>query len=160
MDNHGQKCSNWQMSGYVKLFGSILDSTVWQEDKATRLVWITMLATQDKEYVVSSSIPGLARRAGVEVEECREALRCLMSPDPDSRTKDYEGRRIAEVDGGWKVLNGEKYYRKLSKEERREYKTNKQAEYRERERLAGRSPEGFQDEDLSEPPEDAGEPEI
>jgi len=45
-----------------------------------------------------------------------------MAPDPYSRTKDHEGRRIKECDGGWFVLNGEKYREKMNEDERREYK--------------------------------------
>ena len=37
---------------FVKLHGSILDSSVWGESKATRLVWITMLAMADGEGTV------------------------------------------------------------------------------------------------------------
>jgi hypothetical protein len=108
------------MSGYTKLFASILDSTVWQTSQATRLVWITMLAMADKDGVVEGSIPGLAKRAGVSLPEAEDALECFMSPDPYSRTKDYEGRRIEEVDGGWRLLNHRKHRDKLSKVEQNE----------------------------------------
>ena len=109
-----------------------MDSTVWQENKETRLVWITMLAMKNRWHVVEASVPGLAKRAGVTVEECEEALRRLSAPDPYSRTKDHEGRRIKAVEGGWEILNGEPYRLKMSVEERREYKRLKQAEYRAR----------------------------
>ncbi len=104
---------------YVKLFGSILASTIWGEDQATRIVWITMLAMADRDGVVSASVPGLAHMAQVGVGECRSALKCLLAPDPESRTKDYEGRRIAVVEGGWVLLNYEYYRDKASAEEKR-----------------------------------------
>mgnify|MGYP000266679232 CR=1 FL=1 len=94
---------------YVKLFSDILDSTIWQESKETRLVWITMLAKAGADGIVLSSIPGLAKDAGVSVDECIESLKVLMSPDPFSRTKDKEGRRIEEVEGGWLIINHAKY---------------------------------------------------
>ena len=53
------------MSGYTKLFGSILDSTVWATPATVRVVWITMLAMADEHGVVSASVGGLARRAVV-----------------------------------------------------------------------------------------------
>jgi hypothetical protein len=56
----------------------------------------------------------------------------LLSPDPDSRTEDYEGRRIEVVDGGWRLINHAKYRAKMSEAERLEYKRRKQAEYRQR----------------------------
>lgn len=123
------------MSGYTKLFGSILDSTVWQESKECRLVWITMLAMKNRQQVVEASVPGLAKRAGVTVVECELALARLLAPDSYSRTKDHEGRRIDVVDGGWLILNGEKYREKLSADERRAYKAAKAKEYRARNKL-------------------------
>jgi len=115
---------------FTKLFNSILDSTIWQEPLETKVVWITMLAMADRNGEVHASIPGLAKRAGVTLPQCNAALACLESPDEYSRTKDHEGRRIAEVDGGWRLLNHAKYRALLSAEERREYNRKKQAEYR------------------------------
>lgn len=115
---------------YTKLFQSILDSTVWQECPATKVVWVTMLAMSDRDGNVWASVPGLAKRSGVELAECEEALRKFLSPDPYSRTKEHEGRRIMEVDGGWRLLNHSKYREMMNAEERREYQRVKQAEYR------------------------------
>jgi hypothetical protein len=122
------------MAGYTKLFGSILDSTVWQESKECRLVWITMLAMKNRAQIVEASVPGLAKRAGVTIEECEAALVRLLSPDAYSRTKDHDGRRIEVVDGGWFVLNGAKYREKMSVEELRAYKAAKAREYRARDK--------------------------
>jgi hypothetical protein len=96
-------------NNFVKLYGSITESTVWGECMATRIVWITMLAASDENGKISASVPGLAHLARVSIEEVESALACFMSPDPYSRTKDHEGRRIAEVDGGWLLLNHAKY---------------------------------------------------
>ncbi|MDA1056058.1 MAG: hypothetical protein O3C40_37230 [Planctomycetota bacterium] len=115
---------------FTKLFSSILDSTIWQEAKETKLVWVTMLAMCDRIGEVHASIPGLAVRAGVSIAECEAALACLMSPDPYSRTKDHEGRRVKEIDQGWELLNHAKYRALLSAEERREYLRRKQQEHR------------------------------
>lgn len=117
---------------FTKLFNSILDSTIWQEPKETKLLWITLLAMCDRNGDVYASVPGLAVRAGISIEECEAALECLMSPDKYSRTKDHDGRRIAEIDGGWTLLNHGKYREMLSHEERKEYNRRKQQERRER----------------------------
>lgn len=97
------------MTEFVKLYGSILYSTVWLESLPTKVVWITMLALADWEGLVAASVPGLAKIAGVAREDCEAALLTLLSPDPDSKTKDEEGRRIRAVDGGWKIINHGKY---------------------------------------------------
>ncbi len=97
------------MSNFVKLYGSILDSTIWLETLPTKVVWITMLAMADANGCVASSVPNLAIRAGVTREQCDESLRVLSSPDSDSRTDEHEGRRIEKIDGGWVILNHRKY---------------------------------------------------
>ena len=109
------------MSGFTKLFSSIIDSTIWRESKETKIVWITMLAKADAKGVVESSLPGLADNARVTLEECIKSLEVLSSPDEYSRTKANGGRRIREVEGGWEVLNHGKYRDKLNKEDRKEY---------------------------------------
>jgi hypothetical protein len=95
--------------GYTKLFSSLIHSTIWREDDKTRILWVTMLAISDFDGRVEASIPGLADAARMEITECEAGLKVLMSPDPYSRSQEYEGRRISEVDGGWIILNHAKY---------------------------------------------------
>jgi len=109
------------MPNFVKLFESITDSTVWSESHATRIVWITMLAMAGARGAVSASVPGLAHRARVTLEECEHALARFLAPDKYSRTSDHDGRRIVAIDGGWKLLNYEKYRAVRGDEERKEY---------------------------------------
>lgn len=121
---------------YVKLFSDILASTIWAEPNPTRLVWITMLAMADRDGFVGASIPGLAHIARVSADECRLAIESLAAPDPDSRTKDHEGRRIAQRDGGWVVLNYEKHRDRATLEERREKDRQRQERKRQRDALS------------------------
>ena len=81
------------MAGWAKLFSSIITSSIWTEDDVTLRVWIAMLATADADGVVEGSLPGFASLARVTREKLEESLRKLVSPDPDSRTPDHEGRR-------------------------------------------------------------------
>lgn len=124
---------------YTKLFSSIVTSTIWMEDDKTRIVWITMLAIADKNGEVQGSIPGLARISGVPVEDCRAAIAKFLAPDPDSRTKDDEGRRIEEIDGGWALLNHNKYRDMASKDEQRQAEAMRKARYREKQKRNGLS---------------------
>jgi len=107
--------------GYAKLFSEILASTIWQESNHIKIVWITMLAMKDERHEVMASVPGLAKMAGVSREQCEEGLNVLSSPDVDSRSQEYQGRRILKCDGGWKILNGEKFRKKMSLEAKKEY---------------------------------------
>lgn len=116
--------------GYTKLFETILDSSIWAEDDTTRILWITMLAMRNRRHEVLSSLPGLAHRARVTIDAAIKGLEKFSGPDKFSSSKEYEGRRIQPIEGGWLILNGEKYRRRMSQEERREYQRVKQAEYR------------------------------
>jgi hypothetical protein len=117
---------------YTKLFGSIVTSTIWQEDDKTRILWITMLALADQNGEVMASIPGLARLAGIGLADTEAALAKLLAPDPYSRTPDYEGRRIARIPGGWELLNHAKYRRLASLEEARAANAERQRRHRAR----------------------------
>jgi len=108
------------MKSFVKLFGSILDSSIWNEPAHVKLMWITMLAMADKHGEVDASLPGLAKRAGVSREECDDAIQRFLSPDPDSRNPENEGRRIEVIQGGWALLNHEYYRNLMSKEDQTE----------------------------------------
>jgi hypothetical protein len=105
--------------GYAKIYESILDSSVWSEAAATRLVWITMLAMADQDGHVEASLGGLARRANVTREECEQALAVLSNPDPDDKSGVDDGRRIQKVERGWSITNHRRY---------REMRTKKQIE--------------------------------
>lgn len=91
-----------------------------------------MLALADKNGEVQGSIPGLARLAGVPVDACRKALDTFLSPDPDSRTKDDEGRRIESIEGGWSLLNHAKYRAMASKDESKAAHAIRQKRYRDK----------------------------
>lgn len=119
------------MSGYTKLFSTILDSTVWTNTpKEVKLLWITMLLKKDRDQIVRASLVGLAKCAELTIEEAETALEFLMSPDKNSHSKDHDGRRVLKVDDGWFIVQGQKYRDLLSVEERREYNRKYMAEYR------------------------------
>lgn len=97
------------MHGFVKLFGAIVTSSVWCEDSDTRVVWVTLLATANHQGIVQAAVPGLARLANVPLDKTEAALTKFLSPDPYSRSKDHDGRRLEVVAGGWRILNYEPY---------------------------------------------------
>jgi hypothetical protein len=117
---------------YTKLHQSLVTSTIWREPHPTRIVWITMMALADQHGEVMASVPGLADASRVSIRECEAALASFLAPDPYSRTKDFEGRRIEEIDGGWSLLNHPKYRRMASKDESKEKASARTARYRAR----------------------------
>ncbi len=119
---------------FTKLFSSITESTVWCEPDATRIMWITMLAMADRRGRVFGSIPGLANRARVTLDAAKAAIETFLNPDPYSRTVTHEGRRIEPIDGGWRLLNHEKYRAIRDEESAKESKRNYINARREKER--------------------------
>ena len=91
-----------------------------------------MLAMSDRYGEISASIPGLAHRARITIEQTEDGLSRFLQPDPYSRTPDNDGKRIKVISGGWALLNHAKYRELMSAEERKEYNRVKQAEYRSR----------------------------
>lgn len=121
---------------FAKLFASIVTSTIWLEPPATVKLWIYFLATKDQHGIVEGSVPGLAHAAKISLEECEVALAKFLAPDLHSRTKAYQGRRIEEVRGGWRVLNHQ-FYRDLQVEH--EYSMSPEAVKKRRQRAKGTS---------------------
>ena len=122
------------MSGYVKLFSSILTSSVWGEADSTRIVWITLLALADRNGEAMASVGGLARSANMQREACERAIEVLSSPDPDDRSGVRDGVRIEKIQGGWRIINFATYREKMRAADRTEYLRRKQAESRARRR--------------------------
>lgn len=95
---------------YNKLFTKILDSSIWLESTTTRIVWVTLIAIMDESgFVGLATVGNVANRARVTLDEAKEAIRVLESPDGDPGEQEHEGKRIERVPGGWMVLNAKKY---------------------------------------------------
>lgn len=120
--------------GFAKLYGDRLaQSSLLDRDVATRWAFVFILSQADSEgrYRCASAV-GLARAAALTLEQAEKAVAELEAPDPDSTTKDHEGRRLLRIPGGWQVLNYLKY---------REFRSARQvaeAEKKRRQRAAAR----------------------
>lgn len=133
--------------GFVKIYGSLVFSSVWRESKDTKILWVTMLALADPTGFVEGSVSGIAHVAGLTREECVASLDSLMKPDPDSKTPDNEGRRIEAVARGWRILNYEMY---------REMRTRSQEDAARRQRDSrARRRDGHEESQMSQPVTDA-----
>ena len=97
------------MENWTKLYGRILQSSVWKLPSDHRIVWITLLALKDDEGCVFGTEGWLADQARVDDKFCHEALEKFLGPDARSRTPDNDGRKIEVIKGGWRVLNHELY---------------------------------------------------
>lgn len=120
--------------GFVKLDCAILDSTVYI-DRDVRDVFITaLLMAVPRDFdeditglnisdlapsgfviprgfygMVEASGPGIIRRAGLDQAAGMKALEALCNPETESRSRDFDGRRMVRIDGGYLILNYGKY---------------------------------------------------
>ena len=112
------------MKSWCPITDDLPDSSVWDEPYPVRVLWISMLALKNSQFVVlADSAYKLARRANMKEQEVIDALNVLSSPDiRRGEDQKFEGRRIEKVEGGWLILNGEKYRDLIAHLTRREYK--------------------------------------
>lgn len=116
---------------FLKLTSSILFSSVWAEDDRTRIVWITLLALADREGYVNTSALGISRAANVPIEAVAAAIEKFAAPDPHSRSREHDGRRIKVVEGGgWIILNYARYRALHDDEARRDYERERKGQQR------------------------------
>jgi len=113
--------------GFTKLDESILQSSIMAAKPKTFKVWIALLAACESDGIARVSPTFLARVCYLGMKEVEQALEELSSPDPLSRTIEKDGRRIERVDGGFHIINYQKYREKGISEA-----------YREKERLRWR----------------------
>ena len=118
---------------YNKLFTSILDSSIWLEPTHIRIVWITLLAAMDKHgYAAFSTVENLAKRAIVTPAQAAAAVQVLTSPDARAPGQVNDGRRIERVDGGFIILNSQKYRDIHDKELQKDANAKRVADWRAR----------------------------
>jgi hypothetical protein len=118
-----------------RLFIRMLDSSIWLEDDATRIVWITLLAVMDEDgFCPFASPANVARRARVSPAAAVAALKRFQAPDPLTPEAENQGRRIERVAGGYIVLNALKHREQLTREERRKQDAERARRYRARKR--------------------------
>lgn len=81
-----------------------------------------LLVLADSDGVVDMTPEAISRRTNVPIEEVQKYISELQQPDPTSRSKQEEGRRLVLIDAkrgwGWQIVNYQ-HYRKIRDEEAR-----------------------------------------
>lgn len=135
---------------YAKVFRQILDSSI-AEDYQVRHVFEDLLKLADSEGIVDMTVTAIARSTNVPIEIVRRGIEELEKPDPESRTTDFEGRRIILLEPhkrswGWMIVNYQKYREIQDEETRRAAFREAKRRQREKEaakkagKFAGKSP--------------------
>lgn len=133
----------------------MLDSTIWF-DKDARDIFITALLMAQPHEIrepapqlevnslketgfivpvgwygfVPASGPGIVTRAGMDMERGMAAIVRCGGPEDHTRTSDHDGRRMVRIDGGYIILNYDRYRQKdyTTAERSARYRARKQAE--------------------------------
>ena len=118
------------MAGFVKLDRGLIASTGWA-DVNTRCIWITALLLAELYEVreptpqleltsldetgwmvppgwygkVPAASTGIIRLAGIDQEKGMAALERMGKPEPESRSQEFDGRRLVRINGGFLALN-------------------------------------------------------
>ena len=115
---------------YVKLFETMYTGSMYGAGLHVFALWPWILAHKDENGYVEINPDFVAPQLGCDAQQVRDALDYLMQPDPNSRSKEEQGRRLVKVSQfGYQVVNHEKY--RLRGKDRaaywREYREKKKA---------------------------------
>jgi hypothetical protein len=87
------------------------------------LVFTNLLATCDRLGNVDKHPRAIAEEVGLSLEETQAAITYLEAKDPESRSREMDGRRIVRLDDhrawGWRIVNYVKYRALRDTDERR-----------------------------------------
>lgn len=120
---------------YAKLFTQIFDSSIADNWKH-RHVFEDILKLADQEGIVDMTPEAIAARTRMPIEMVKAGIAHLESPDPRSRTKDQEGRRLVRLDPerewGWLIVNYTKYREIKKQTDRKAYMADYMRKYRQK----------------------------
>lgn len=117
---------------YTPLDSALLTSTLLRNGPDVVACWVLLLAGCDKlgeTDMQPSTAAGLLR---ISDERADKAFEILSAPDPKSRNKAHDGRRIIPLgEGRWRVVSHQKYQwlasRARASQRQRKYEANKKA---------------------------------
>lgn len=96
---------------YIPLMRSTLNSTLWSLPASHLKVFLSLALDADEQGFVIQTIPGIAARSRIPIEEVEEIVSDLEKPDKYSKDKSRDpkatGARIAKVEGSsaWRIVN-------------------------------------------------------
>ena len=101
---------------FTPLDSNFVFSTIVSEGPDVVATWVLLLSTKDKFHESEMQPPAVAKLLGIPVERADAAFECLSSPDPRSRHREFDGRRIMRQPAGtWLIVTGDKYQERASK---------------------------------------------
>ena len=95
--------------GFTKLDEGILQSSVMGEDPEVFKIFIALLASCREDGFARISPIFLESVTKIPIDRVMDCLSKLEEPDKYSRSTNDEGRRIRRIDGGFEIINYNKY---------------------------------------------------
>lgn len=111
-----------------KIVQGIYDSSIFFAGPVNRAIFMDSVVLAEEDNIVHYSPMSFARKTGWSPDQIREAYSIHTSPDPNSTTKDHEGRRWIMVDPkndalGFLVVNRDQYKRETAEQARSRKRT-------------------------------------
>lgn len=135
------------MAGFTPVFDTVFEGSLCGQYPDTA-AWLFLLALCDKDGLVDKSPDYISAVTGMPKDVLSGCIERFMQPDPNSRTADDDGRRLALIDPsrpwGWRVINHGRYRAKARKKSYDDERTldGSDAERKRVERQASRSAAG------------------
>lgn len=113
----------WIGKMFVKLYSRITESSLMEQPIEVRYTFMMLLAIADPTGRVVGTDIAIARRINLPLLTFVNSVNSLKEPDPDSNSKEEEGRRVISSDGerGYQIVNYQKYRNLKDENEKREY---------------------------------------
>lgn len=125
---------------YGKVFEQMFEGSMYGKGSLVFAVWSYVIAHQKPNhaagyFTVELNPMKLKDCIGEPLDEIKQTLEFLCSPDPNSRTKDEDGRRLVRLgEFDYRVVNGKKYHDIRKQEERREQNRVSQEKFRKKQK--------------------------
>src|SRR4030066_883039 len=83
---------------YGKIFKSVFEGTM-RGKRDVLLVWMNLIVNADKDGYIDRTFRVIADETGMPLDDVKNAILELESPDTDSRSQELDGRRLGRRDG-------------------------------------------------------------
>lgn len=108
---------------FVKLYSRITESSLMEQPIEVRYTFMMLLAIADPTGRVVGTDIAIARRINLPLLTFVNSVNSLKEPDPDSNSKEEDGRRVVSSDSerGYQIVNYQKYRNLKDENAKREY---------------------------------------
>lgn len=118
---------------FAKIFETIYDGSLRRDWKAL-VVFEQFLILSDQDGIVHKTPEAISARTAIPLDFIKHGIAILSAPDPESRSREHQGRRIVLIDPhvnwGWQIVNHAAYRSIKTMDDLRTYWRGKQQESR------------------------------